>query len=91
MSYSSSDPGEAQCTAPTSAGEAQRGALSSAEVREAQRAARKQKILSNKDRRMTRVKGEYNQHRVATNDSDDDDDSEFFHASREESQLTVTL
>lgn len=42
------------------------------EVREAQRAARKQRILDNKNDRMSKVKGEYNQHRL--HDSDEDED-----------------
>ena len=46
-----------------------------AEVREAQRAARKQRILENKDNRMSKVKGEYNQHRA--HHSDDEEDSRF--------------
>ena len=48
------------------------------EVREAQRAARKQRILDNKNDRMSKVKGDYNQHRL--HDSDDDEDSRFQHA-----------
>ena len=44
---------------------------SAAESREAQREARKRKIMQNKDDRMSKVKGEYNQHRA--HDSDDDD------------------
>ncbi|KAL5251389.1 hypothetical protein ACHWQZ_G016930 [Mnemiopsis leidyi] len=43
-----------------------------AEKREAQRAARKAKILENKNDRMSKVRGEYNQHRI--HDSDEDED-----------------
>ena len=46
-----------------------------AEIREAQRAARKKRIMENKNDRMSKVKGEYNQHRI--HDSDDDEDSRF--------------
>ena len=49
-----------------------------AEIREAQRAARKARILENKNDRMSKVRGEYNQHRA--HDSDDDEDSRFQHS-----------
>lgn len=44
---------------------------SPADVRDAQRAARRKRIMENKDARMSRVKGDYNQHRSC--DSDDED------------------
>ena len=48
--------------------------MSATEKREAAREARKRRILENKNDRMSKVKGEYNQHRAG--DSDEDEDSE---------------